>query len=174
MEDKEIEKVNSETTTDTAVEEQEQPEEQETVESLREKNKQLFERAKKAETALKVKPEPKTESKVEVKTDTLSEEDMLAVVEAKVPAVDLPEVKRIAKILGVPVVQALSNKITKDFLSSKAEERRTAEATTTKAPRTQTKASPEDILARASRNEEVKDIEALVEARMSLKKKKQA
>src|SRR6202012_723102 len=114
------------------IEEDEAPEgetAEEKAERLENANKQLFERAKKAEGFEKVdgkwvkkaKPvvQPKTPPKA--KEADLSTTDVYALMKADVAEEDIDEVKRAAKVLGVTVAEAIKNPITKPFF-----ERRTA------------------------------------------------
>lgn len=137
---KEIENDNSETVEEEEIvtEETDVPEEaEETVEELREKNKQLFARAKKAEGFEEVdgkwvkKPKPIVETKpaTKVKDKELSTTDVYALVKAEVPEEDVDEVKRVATALGMSVAEAIKDPVTKGILERKAALRKTAEAT---------------------------------------------
>lgn len=134
---------------------------------LEAKNKQLFERAKKAEELAKGKVEPS-------KDNNLSTKDQLALVQAQVRAEDLDEVVRIAKVLGLPVSDALNNSTMKTILEARAEERRTAAATMTRGGARGTTATPEDILKKAELTGEVPSDDAgmkqLAEARLARRK----
>lgn len=118
------------------------PEEpEETVEELREKNKKLFARAKKAEGFEEVngkwvkKTKPVVETKPAPKAADLSTTDLYAVMKADVPEEDLDEVKRTAKALGVTVAEALKDPITKGILERRQSLRKTADATNTNSAR---------------------------------------
>lgn len=120
------------------------------------KNKQLFERIKKAET----KP------KAEVQEGSLTPKDYLALTRAGVTDEDFDEVVRVAKILGKPIAEALSDKTLKSILSERADERKTANATHTKGgARGTAKVSDEDVLSKAERGEAVDDMTAIFRAR---------
>lgn len=132
------------------------------IAELEEKNKQLFERAKKAEAAKKAEPS----------NDNLSTKDVLALTEAKVSSQDFDEVVRVAQILGKPVSEALQDKTLKTILETRAEERRSAAATNTgRSPRGTSTQSGADLLRRAETTGEVPDsadgLRALAEARLT-------
>lgn len=175
MDDLEIEKPNSENG-DADIE---QPEE-ETVESLKTKNAQLFERAKKAEGFEKdgegkwVK-KLKTESvKVEVKTEsTLTAKDALLLNEHGVKSNQVETVEKFAKFNGITVSEALKDSTLKAILATKTEEETSAAATAIKSPRGSSKPTPESIIEKARKGQlGENDTEALAEARMALRKNK--
>ena len=132
------------------------------IAELEEKNKQLFERAKKAEAAKKVEPS----------NDNLSTRDVLALTEAKISSQDFDEVVRVAQILNKPVSEALQDKTLKTILETRAEERRSAAATNTgRSPRGTSTQSGADLLRRAETTGEVPEsadgLRALAEARLT-------
>lgn len=132
------------------------------AEELEQKNKQLFERAKKAEAT---KPEPK-----EPAEGQLAPKDFLALTENKVSSEDFDEVVRVAKILNKPISEALKDKTLKSILSERADERKTAAATQTRSPRGTTSKSPDTILDNARKGnlpEGDADIAALVNAEVA-------
>ncbi|RJQ33888.1 hypothetical protein C4568_03745 [Candidatus Parcubacteria bacterium] len=116
---------------------------------LEAKNKQLYERAKKAEEAKKAEPSNET---------NLSPKDFLALTEHKVSSEDFDEVIRVAKILDKPVHEALRDATLKTILEQRTEERRTASATNTRgSSRGAAKVSGDDLLRRAEATGEVPD-----------------
>lgn len=132
---------------------------EEKAERLEGLNKQLFERAKKAEGFEQVDgkwvKKPKT---VEVKPKPTSKEpdltttDVYALMKADVPEEDIDEVKKAAKVLGISVVEALKDSVTKTILERRASLRKTAEATNTVTARPGTKkVSDDEILQEASK-----------------------
>lgn len=127
------------------------------VEDLESKNKQLFERLKK-------KDEPET-------SENLSTKDILALIEAKVSPDDYEEVSRVAKILGKQTHEALKDDTLKLILETRAEQRRTANATQTRGSRGTTKVSGEDLLTKAEKTGEVPEtdegMQELFKARMA-------
>jgi hypothetical protein len=153
-------------------------EESEDLETLKEKNKKLFERAKKAEAEakeLKTKakaPAPKVEAvKLEV-----SLKDQMALINAKVHEDDLEEVMDYAKYKGISIVDALKSPVILTTLRDKEEQRKTADATnTTGSRRVTTKLSDDTLLRNASVgtiDDSEEGIERLIEARLASKKKK--
>lgn len=166
-------------TTETMVEETQEATEEETpslskeeldalrakaakAEELEEKNKQLYERAKKAEKA-----------KAPSKEDGLSPVDIIYLAKVDIHDEDLPEVLEYAKKMGVSVKDAHAHY--KPILAEKAEERKTASATQTKGgARGSSKTTGADLLARAERTGELPDTDegmrALAQARLDRKK----
>ena len=150
-------------------------------EALEEKNRKLFERAKKAEaearrlkTLLKSN-EPKAEVKQpSQKQDGLTTMDTIALINAKVTEKeDIDEVLDYAKLKGISVSEALKSTVVKTILSERVEQRRTAEATNTgTARRGSAQLSSEQILANASKGRLPDDPVALAEAHMAAKIKK--
>lgn len=148
---------------------------------LEEKNRQLFARAKKAEGfVLKdghwVKPEPKPEQKAPAPVTPEAREDIgvrdtIAIMNAKVHEDDIGEVMEYAKFKGIPVAEALKSPILKATLAEKAEQRQTAQATTTGRVRSgNVQKSAEAILEKAQSTGEIPDSDAdmaaLVAARL--------
>lgn len=105
---------------------------------LESKNKQLFERTKKA------KP-----------SDGLTVMDGLTLAKADVHEEDLDTVTQWAKFKGVSVSEALKDKDLKVVLDTHQEERRTAQATTTGSGRGSSKVTGEQLLDAARRTGEV-------------------
>lgn len=129
----------------------------------RSKNAQLYERAKKAEAKAK-------ESPVAPSNDNqLTPKDAVALVKAGITDdEDVEEVVRYAGYAKLPVGQAIKDKTLQAILSTRSEERRTAQATQTKgAARGTSKVSPEDLLSKAQRGEDIapEDIDKLFAAR---------
>lgn len=129
------------------------------------KNKQLFERAKKAEEQAKGKAAEHSQD------NNLSTKDQLALMQANIPADDLDEVLRISKVLGLPVADALKDGTMKTILDARAEERRTAQATITRGGARGANVTAEDILRKAESTGEVPSDDAgmrqLAEARLA-------
>lgn len=114
------------------------------VDDLEEKNKQLYERTKKAE------------AKAPLQTDGLSSKDVLFLAKADVHADDIDEVLDWAKFKKVSVADAY--KQLKGVLDVKAEHRRTAQITQTDGGRRgTTKVTGEDLLRKAEESGEVPD-----------------
>ncbi len=108
-------------------------------EELEKKNRQLFERAKKVKTDA---------------TEGLSNKDLLFLSKADVHEEDLDTVLEWAKFKKLPVQEA--HKELKSMLEVRKEERRTAEATNTRSgARGSSKVSGEDLLALASKGEDI-------------------
>ena len=118
-----------------------------------------------------VKPEVNPEVK-ELKTDSLSERDLLALMKADVADEDIDEVKGYAKYRNISVSDALKDKTMKSILDERVEERKSAQAVETKGARKPSTTSPDEILNKASRGElpdKDEDIEKLAEARIAAK-----
>jgi hypothetical protein len=147
--------------------------ESEDLEALKEKNRKLFERAKKAEAEAK---ELKTKVKApepSEKKGGLSSLDLYALIEAKVLQDDISEVTDYAKLKGISVAEALKSNVVKTILSERAEERKTAAAAhTTGARRGNSQVSDDTLLNKASRGElpeSEAEIARLFKARKGLK-----
>lgn len=113
---------------------------------LESKNKQLYERAKKAETKPAAEPSQ----------DGLTNKDVLFLAKADIHEDDIDEVLEWAKFKKVPVSDAY--KQMKDVLDVRAEQRKTAAATQTgKSSRGTSKVSGDDLLSKAERTGEVPD-----------------
>lgn len=120
------------------------------LEELEEKNKKLFERAKKAEAAAKQVP-----SKDE---DTLSNKDLLALAKANISDDDMDEVIEFAKFKKLSVSEALKHATMRTILDERASERKTAATTLVRGgARGSAKVSGEEILSKAERTGEVPD-----------------
>lgn len=124
-------------------------------------------RAEKAENEAKSKKVEKPES------SGMSEGDLIAIVRAGVADEDIDELKGYATYRKLPIRDAIKDKTWKSIQSEREEERRSAQATSTGSARGSSKASPESVLAEASRGnlpEKDEDIEALAAARLARKK----
>lgn len=119
---------------------------------LEKKNKQLFERVKKAEG----------------KSDALSNKDIIYLAKNDIHDEDVEEVLDLARLKKWDVKQA--HDYLKPLLDSRAEMRRTAQATQTRSARSVSKVSGEELLAKAERTGELPESEdgmaALAYARM--------
>jgi hypothetical protein len=165
------EEVAEETTNETQDQQQEGSLEKETpdaekealkvkVEELEKKNRQLYERAKKA---------PSKEN------SDLSTRDVLYLAKADIHDEDMEEVLEIAKLRKIPVSQA--HTFMKPILDVRKQERQTAAATHTKGgARGSTKVSGEDLLRQAEETGEVPDTDdgmnELFKARLARKLQK--
>ena len=106
-------------------------------------------RAEKAEAERKEKGETKP------KNDDLSQKDLLSIVRADVHDDDVDRVVKFAKLEGISIADALKHSDLKAILSSRAEARKSAEATSVKPARSGApKVSPEIIVAQASKGGE--------------------
>lgn len=136
---------------------------------LEEKNKKLYERAKKAEEELKklkaAKPKA-PEAPAAPEKQGLTPMDAIVLSTAKITDVeDIEEVVNYAAYKGIEIKDALKDKTMQTILRTKAEERQTAEATNTGAGRRgSSKPSGEQLLANARSGKPVDDIDALAEA----------
>jgi hypothetical protein len=102
----------------------------------------------------------------------LSSKDIFALMEAKVPAMDIDEVIKASKLLGKSITEVLQDGLVKARLKDLLEQRETANATNTSgSKRTTAKLSDEDIMEKFRQGKDV-DPEALALARINLKKKK--
>lgn len=105
-----------------------------------------------------------------------SPKDYLALNESKVSTEDFDEVVRIAKILNKPISDALKDPTMKVILDTRAEERRTAQATAIKGgARGSTRNTGEDLLREAEElgkfPETAEGMRALAQARLDKKRK---
>ena len=123
-----------------------------------------------------VKPQQrKTESKPETVEHSLSAKDAILLAKANVELDDIDEVLDYAKYRKITIAEALKNPTLKAILADKVEERRTAQATITRSPRSTPRQSPEALIdsARSGKiSDKEADIDALVNARMEGKLKK--
>ena len=129
-------------------------------------------RAEKAEKALKqAKTAPAKAEKETPKNETSNEDDLYALIEAKVPKEDVKEVRKAAKLLGVSIAEALNDPIVKTILSTKAEERATAQvanvATNKRGVHKETGESLLQDFEKGVVSEKDEDIEKLVAAQMA-------
>lgn len=151
------------------------------VEKLKEQNKKLFERAKKAEGFVQdkdgnwVKKEPKKPAspKQEKKEAELSAKDAIVLMKAEVDNdEDIDEVVRYAKFENISIAKALESNVIKNILAERKEERKTAEATHTGGGKKgATEVSGEDLLANANKGDYPDDPTKLAEAAMEEKYK---
>ena len=128
-------------------------------------------RAEKAEDELKGSKSSEPEEKKEVatpKTSDLTQTDLLAIVKADIHEDDIDEVVDYAKLKGISVKEALNASVVRTILAERAEERTTAEATTTDTKRSTQRVTPTQILDKARTGDVPEDddgINALVNAR---------
>jgi hypothetical protein len=171
-----------------AVEDESVDEESEDLEVLQEKNKRLYERAKKAEAEAKllkaerlkaeeqakVKVELKAEPKPSEKQEVLTPMDAILLSKANITeAEDIEEIVNYANFRKIPVKDALKDKTMQTILKDREEQRQTAEATNTGAARRgSSKPTPEQLLANVSIGKLPDDPADLVSARFLLKKRK--
>ena len=86
--------------------------------------------------------------------DNLSPKDLFALTTASVHIDDFDEVVKAAKLLNKPIAEALKDPVVKGILAVRVEERKTAEATSTKPARpSQKKPDANEILRKASQGE---------------------
>lgn len=150
------------------------------VQALKEQNKKLFARAKKAEGfELKdgkwSKATKPVETKPEVKelSQELSNRDTLLLAKADVDLDDVDEVVDFAKYRKITIAEALKNSTLKAILADKKEERTTAKATQMTSSRKSSQPSADALLERAQKGEaKEEDIDKIVQARMDAKLKK--
>lgn len=168
-----------EETVNTEVVEDSSLEESEDLNALQEKNKKLFERAKKAEAEAKLLKAERTKAEDQVKAnpsekqDGLTPVDLYALIDAKVPQDDIEIVSDYANFKGISVAEAVKSSVMKTELAQRLEMRKTAEVTNTgSGKRTTAKVSDETLLDKARKGEFTDDVEALVEARFNQKIKK--
>jgi hypothetical protein len=168
--------VNTEEVEETTAQVETEDQPQEDIELLKEQNKRLFERAKKAEAEakeLKAKVTPKPQPKVEPseKQDGLTPLDAVLLAKSNVSEPeDIEEVITYAQYKKISIKDALADKTLQLILRDKADTRATSEATNTGPARRGTvKPTDEQILANAAAGKEVDPV-ALAEARWNLKK----
>lgn len=147
------------------------------VDKLKELNKKLYERAKKAESEakeLKKKsetPKPNIQNNAQEQKD-MSSKDLYALMEHKVPSKHIDEVVKASKILGKSIPETLQDGFVQARLKTLAEEEQTANATNTGgSKRTAAKLTDEQIVQRYTEGKDV-DPEALALARINLRKKR--
>lgn len=135
------------------------------ADELEGKNKQLFERAKKAEDAAK--------ATVHSQDTGLSQTDIIFLAKADIHEDDIGEVTELAKLKKIPVSEAY--KYLKPVLNERAEERKTAAATQTKGgARGTAKVTGEDMLRKVEATGELPDdpdaLMQIAEARLARKR----
>lgn len=173
-----------ETEQTTPVEETAADAETEDTDKLKESNRRLFERAKKAEAEAKLlKAERlKAEEKAKLPAKTpepvkgigaMSQEDFYAVLKAEVPQEDINDVREYAALRNITVAEALKTNVVKTILSDKAEARNVEQAANvTSTKRGSGKVSDETLLERARKGElpdSDEDLTRLTRARKGLK-----
>lgn len=125
-----------------------------------------------------VRPAATKKEVAEVKKEySLSPKDTLALIEAKISADDLDEVVQYAGFRKMSVAQALKDRTLQAVLREKQEERRTAEATSTKTVvRTPSKTSASDALEKVRKTGELPDsdteLQKMIQADLDSKKGK--
>jgi len=149
-----------ETPEEVAEEAEEETPEADEAETLRKekaeleaKNKQLFERVKKAEK----KDEPSIE---------LTAKDALTLAKANISEDDVDELLQYANFKKMSVSEALADPVMKGIIATKEEQRRTAEATISRGGARGSSVTPEDHLRKAELTGEITDIDAITRARM--------
>lgn len=146
------------------------------VATLKEQNKKLFARAKKAEgfefkDGKWVKPvvDKKPETKVEPSQE-LSAKDALLLAKANVDLEDVDEVIDFAKYRKITIAEALQNNTLRAILTDSQEKRKTALATQTSGTRKTTAPTIEALTEKAQKGElSESEIDKLVELRMEAK-----
>ena len=170
-----------ETDTDTNEGTQDEPVEgEDDVARLKEQNKKLFERAKKAEGFVKdrngnwvkkteEKPKSQPKAPATAPKEEITAKDAIVLMKAGVDSEeDIDEVVRYAKFENISVVKALESKILKTILSNRKEERETAEATHTGGgKRGVTKASDDTLVQNADKGIYPDDPAELARARLN-------
>ncbi len=128
-------------------------------------------RAEKAEQEAKEAKKNKAGEKKNDNDDNYSIKDVVAL--SKVDLDDVDEVKRIAKILGKPIYEAINDPVTKSILSQRDEFRKSAEATNvSNARRSPARLSDEALIESANSGkmpESDEDIARLMKAKMGKK-----
>lgn len=168
-----------------AVEDETPAEDSEDLEVLQEKNKRLFERAKKAEAEAKLlkaerlKSEEQAKAKADKpvpsqKQDGLTPIDTIALINAKVfEKDDIEFVAEYAQFKKIPVSEAIKSSVVKSELAQRQEQRQTAEATATgNVRRGSGKVTDEQVWQQAQEGKLPDDPEVLARARFASKLKK--
>lgn len=158
---------------------------------LIELNQQSYARTKKAEGFVKgddgkwtkpaaVTPETKTveqsaQTVQPAKTNDISTDDLLVLIDAKIPREDIDEVKRFAKFNNISIGDALADITMQSILERRQETRGVAAATHTGGGRRGTSApSVDDMLSEARKGnlpDSAEDIAAITRARKGIKSK---
>lgn len=149
-------------TEDQGTEEDLENESLEDLDALKEKNKQLFARAKKAEQdakEAKAKLAELEKATKEKKEETsLSQSDLIALMKADIAEEDIDEVVQAAKVLKLSVKDALKTSVVRTILAERKEERETAQKTQTGTKRAGVHSpSGKEILAKAEASGEIPD-----------------
>lgn len=101
----------------------------------------------------------------------LSQSDLYTIIKNDVDEKDVETVVKFAKFEGVSISEALNNDVLQGVLKKRAETRKTAQATSTGGGRrSNTKATPEQLLAKAQKGElpeNDNDIATLIDARFA-------
>lgn len=153
------------------------------VKKLKEQNKKLFERAKKAEGFVKdkdgnwvkkAKPALQQKTQSESSKIEITPLDTIALMEAKVTdADDINDVLDYARFKKISVRDALKSNVIKTTLADKAAERVTAQATNTKGSKKGVSSPDADtVVNQASQGQFPDDPTTLAKARMDQKKSK--
>ena len=149
------------------------------VESLKKKlttaNAQKNHWRKKATTPEEIKKEvAKPEVKQEVKADSLSQTDLIALMKADIAEEDIQEIVDYAKLKGITVSAALKSSVVKTILTEKSEERKTANASnTSKAKGSASKLSDDALLENARKGvmpTTDEEMERLIKVRKGIKR----
>lgn len=123
--------------------------------------------------AEKAEKKAKETSQVKPAQTATSTRDLVALMEAKVPADDIADVEEFAKFKNISIAEALKSSTVKSILAEKAEKRNTANATNTGAARrSPAKVSDEVLLDKARKGElpeSDEDINRLVRQKIGLK-----
>lgn len=160
--------------------EQDEPSNDE-VAILKQQNRELFARAKRAEGFtlqngewVKTKPKPKPiVHEQEEAPAALSPKDYLALTENKVSSDDFDEVMRLSKILGKSVSETLKDKTAKVIIGQRLEERASAQAANTTSNR-RTKSTDENLLENLNKgivSDKDEDVDKLVRTQLAAKRK---
>ena len=162
----------TETNDSTNVEESAEDTQVDDVEALKEQNKKLFARAKKAEAELKTKTAPKETPKEQPKEQKdIASKDIIALITANVTQEeDIEEVTEYAKFKGISVAEALKSPIVKNVLKEKEDNRKASETMNVGTKRGTSKTSPSDYLEKAKEGKFIEDTDALAKARADKKK----
>lgn len=138
-------------TLEVEAEETQENEELTKAQELAKNQKIRAEKAEKEAKELRAKLEEKKDAP---QGDDLSQKDLLALVRADVHDDDIDRVAKFAKLEGISIADALKHSDLKAILSSRAEARKSAEATAVKPARNGApKVSDEVIIAKAAKGE---------------------
>jgi hypothetical protein len=124
-------------------------------------------RAEKAEAKAK---ETKPAAKPEKKDAELSQSDLIAIIKADIPDDSIEDVKDVAKIKGISIAEALKTSIVKNLLAEKAEQKATAEATSTGTSRRSSSSLTPQVVLEKARKGDLPDSDAGIEALLRARK----